>query len=108
MTDVFSKFTVVVPTWDQRAETVAQVLVGFENHLSVSLSCCSGGGSILISTEFLVQQLCSLYQVAKSHSTPYHLTSSGKCEMFNHTLHNFAYWKEEGMGILFSTDVFLL
>ncbi len=37
-TDVFTKYTLAVPTWDQRAETVAQVL-----------SCCS------ISLGFLVR-----------------------------------------------------
>lgn len=28
----------------------------------------------------LIQQLCSLYQVDKSHSTPYHPASNGQCD----------------------------
>lgn len=67
MTDVFSKFTVAVPTKDQQAQTVACVLVN---------EWFSGLGSLVgivqgRNFEYqLIQQLCSLYLVGKSHSTP--------------------------------------
>ncbi|KAL0185385.1 hypothetical protein M9458_021082, partial [Cirrhinus mrigala] len=87
MTDVFTKYTLAVPTRDQRAETVAQVFV-------VEWFCKFGVPGRIHSDQgrnfesSLIQQLCSLYKVEKSRTTPYHPAGNGQCERFNRTLHN--------------------
>ncbi|RXN38385.1 Transposon Ty3-I Gag-Pol poly [Labeo rohita] len=87
MTNVFSKFTVAVPTRDQQAETVARVLVNeWFFKFGVPGLIHSDQGRNFESQ--LIQQLCSLYQVGKSRSTPYHPAGNGQCERFNRTLHN--------------------
>lgn len=87
MTDVFTKFTQAVQTRNQRAETVAQVLISewfckFGVHARIH----SDQGHSFESS--LIQQLCSLYQVEKSRTTPWHPAGNGQCERFYWTLHN--------------------
>lgn len=87
MTDVFTKYTLAVPTRDQRAETMAQVLViEWFYKFGVPAHIHSNQGRSFESS--LIQQFCSLYQIEKSHTTPYHPAGNGQCERFNRTLHN--------------------
>ncbi|XP_046715772.1 uncharacterized protein LOC124392652 [Silurus meridionalis] len=87
MTDVFSKYTLAVPTRDQRAETVAQALVTeWFYRFGVLGRLHSDQGRNFES--LLIRQLCELYGVVKSRTTPYHPAGNGQCERFNRTLHN--------------------
>ncbi|KAG5268959.1 hypothetical protein AALO_G00196750 [Alosa alosa] len=86
MTDVFSKFTQAVPTKDQRAPTVAGVLVKeWFYRFGVPSRIHSDQGRNFESA--LISQLCTLYGVQKTHTTPYHPQGNGQCERFNRTLH---------------------
>lgn len=86
MTDVFSKFTQAVPTRDQRASTVAGVLVReWFYKFGVPSRIHSDQGRNFES--MLIQQLCILYGVQKTHTTPYWPQGNGQCERFNRTLH---------------------
>lgn len=86
MTDVFSKFTQAVPTRDQRASTVAGVLVReWFYRFGVPARIHSDQGRNFES--LLIQQLCSFYGIQKTHTTPYHPQENGQCERFNRTLH---------------------
>ncbi|KAK7918908.1 hypothetical protein WMY93_010192 [Mugilogobius chulae] len=87
MTDVFTKYTVAVPTRDQRAPTVAHVLTkewffkfGVPSRIHSDQGRCFEGA--------LLHQLCDLYHVEKSRTTAYHPAGNGQCERFNRTLHN--------------------
>lgn len=87
ITDVFSKYTLAIPTRDQRASTVAQVLVNeWFYKLGVPGRIHSDQGRNFEAS--LIQQLCSLYGIQKSRTTPYHPAGNGQCERFNRTLHN--------------------
>lgn len=87
MTDVFSKFSQAVPTWDQRAPTIAQVLLNeWFYKFGVPSRIHSDQGRSFESS--LIHQLCCLYGVTKSRTTPYHPAGNGQCERFNRTLHD--------------------
>lgn len=87
LTDVFSKFIVAVPIRDQRASTVVQVLVSeWFYKYGVPSRLHPDQGRSFEST--LIHQLCALYGVAKSRTTPYHPAANAQSERFNRTLHS--------------------
>ena len=85
ITDHFSRYAQAFPTRNQTAKTTARVL--FENfivHYGFPARIHSDQGANFEST--LIQELCDLAGVAKSHTTPYHAMGNGMVERFNQTL----------------------
>ena len=87
MTDVFTKFTVAVPTKDQKATTTARALVR-EWFLKYGVPVCvhSDQGRNFLSS--LMNELYRSYQITKSQTTPYNPKGNGQVERYNRTLHD--------------------
>ncbi|KAG1928789.1 interleukin-1 receptor accessory protein-like 1-A, partial [Pimephales promelas] len=87
VTDVFSKFSQAYPTVDQRSSTVARVLTEqwFYTY-GVPLRIHTDQGRNFEGE--LLQQLCRVYGIRKSRTSPYHPEGNGQCERFNRTLHD--------------------
>lgn len=86
MTNVFTIITKAVATKDQRATTTAklfvkQLFLPFGVHLRIH----SHHGRNFESE--VVTELCRMYAVKKSRTTPYYSEGDGRCGRFNWTLH---------------------
>jgi transposase InsO family protein len=87
ITDVFSKFVKCVPTKDQKATTVAKVLIReWFCNFGIPDRIHSDQGANF--TSKLIKQICKYYSIRKSQTTPYHPQGNPQCERFNRTLHN--------------------
>ena len=87
MSDIFSKFTVATPTKDQTAKTVARVLLKewFQKY-GIPRKIHSDRGKSFENK--LIQEMCNIYQVKKTRTTPYHPQGNSQVERFNRSLHN--------------------
>ena len=85
LTDVFTKFTQAIPCKDQKATTVARILVhDWFFRFGVPRRLHSDRGRNFESKV----ELRGMYGISKSQMTPYHPEGNGQCEQFNRTLHD--------------------
>ena len=87
MTDVFTKFSVAVPTKDQKASTVAQVLLN-EWVFKYGIPLRIHSDQVRNFDSNLRAELCNLYGIVKSRTTPGYPQGNGQVERFNRTLHD--------------------
>ena len=86
-TTVFTKFSKVFPTRDQKADTIAKFLFReWFMKYGVPEWLHSDQGRHFESG--VIAELSKLYVVIKSCTMPYHTTGNGQCERFNRTLHD--------------------
>ncbi|KAL2097871.1 hypothetical protein ACEWY4_007078 [Coilia grayii] len=83
--DHFTKFAWAMPTADQTAVTTARALWRHVfQQFGPPQQLHSDQGANFSSN--LIRELCKLYGVQKSQTTPYHPAGNGACERFNRTL----------------------
>ena len=85
MTDAFFKFSITVMTLNQRALTVAKVLVDKWFHVyGVPSRIHSDQGKSFDND--IIRSLCKMYGVEQSLTFPYNAQGNAQCERFNRTL----------------------
>lgn len=85
ITDAFTKYAQAVPCKNQTAPVVAKVLRdNWFAHYGTPLRIHSDQGRNFESQ--LIKELCVLYGVKKTRTTPYHPEGNGQTERFNRTL----------------------
>ena len=87
MTDAFSKFSVAVVTSNQQAKTVAKTLVDKWFYVyGIPTRIHSDQGKSFDNK--IIEQLCKIYGVKQSTTTPYNPHGNSPCERLNCTLQN--------------------
>ena len=87
ITDVFTKYTIAVPTRDQTAKTVSRVLVReWIQKLGIPERLHSDQGKSFENN--IIFEMCKMYQIKKSKTSPYHPEGNSQAERFNRTMHN--------------------
>ena len=87
MTDAFSKFSVAAVMPNQQAKTVAKALVDkwFYAYGIPTRIHCNQGKSF---DNKIIEQLCKVYGVKQSTTTPFNPCSNSPCKRLNHMLQN--------------------
>ncbi|VDI67125.1 Hypothetical predicted protein [Mytilus galloprovincialis] len=87
ITDIFTKYTQAIPTRDQKAKTVARILLKeWIIRFGAPQRLHSDQGRSFENE--IIHELCKIYGVKKTKTLPYYPEGNSVCERFNRTMQN--------------------